>query len=217
MRRANSFSVRATRACDVHPPRGSVELTKKVGKGETILKTVSLPFEFFGEMALVDEGQGRHRPRTQSTTKLAVIDQATFENMILTNGKFALKIIKVLSERIRRSNIQIGDLIETLPRERIIRGLVDYALLKGERIFSGIKLNVDEASAWMNTHLGISLAEAVNFIHRLVKEESINYAPTSSRVRESVVLSSEFIKANNRAPRLKSILRCSKPGDEDTI
>jgi CRP/FNR family transcriptional regulator, cyclic AMP receptor protein len=177
---------------------GAVELTKKTGKGETILKTVSQPYEFFGEMALVDGRPRSATARAKTIAKLAPIDQATFERMILTNGKFALKIIKVLSERIRRSNAQIGDLIETLPRERLVRGLVDYAVQGGERIYSGIKVNVDEVAAWMNTHLGISAAEAGLFIHRLVKEESISYAATSARSKEAVVLSEDFIRANNR-------------------
>ena len=38
---------------------GAVELRKKVGKGETVLKTVSTPNDFFGEMALIDD-----RPRS---------------------------------------------------------------------------------------------------------------------------------------------------------
>jgi CRP/FNR family cyclic AMP-dependent transcriptional regulator len=178
--------------------QGSVDLTKKVGKGETILKTVSIPYEFFGEMALVDGRPRSATARANGAAKLALIDQPSFENMILTNGKFALKIIKVLSERIRRSNTQIGDLIETLPRERLLRGIVDFATQKGERVYSGIKVGVDETAAWMNTRLGISTQDAANFIQRLVKEESISYAASSLRSKECLLLSEDFIKANNR-------------------
>ena len=100
---------------------GAVELKIKVDRGETVIKTIDTPNEFFGEMALIDE-----RPRSATAvalrrTNLLAVDGPTFEAMILTNGKFALKIIKVLSERIRRSNEQVSDLIETMPRERIAR------------------------------------------------------------------------------------------------
>jgi len=99
---------------------GSVDLKMKVERGETVLKTVDTPNEFFGEMALLDD-----RPRSASAvatkrTRVLAVNRQTFETMILTNGKFALKIIKVLADRIRRSNDQVSDLIETMPRERIV-------------------------------------------------------------------------------------------------
>jgi CRP-like cAMP-binding protein len=178
---------------------GAVDLKKKVEKGETVLKTVNVPNEFFGEMALLDD-----RPRSATAvaaapTRLIEIDEATFENLILTNGKFALKIIKVLSERIRSSNVQIGELIETVPKERILRGMVDFALQNGEKIFNGgIKINIDAMKAWINSRLGIAVEDVDAYLFKLLKQNSVGYAPTSAKTRENLVLSPEFIKANDR-------------------
>jgi CRP/FNR family transcriptional regulator, cyclic AMP receptor protein len=178
---------------------GSVDLKKKVEKGETVLKTVNVPNEFFGEMALIDD-----RPRSATAiaaapTKLIEVDEATFENLVVTNGKFALKVIKVLSERIRSSNVQIGELIETVPRERILRGMVDYALQHGEKIFNGgIKINIEAMKASVNSRLGIAMEDVDAYIFRLLKQNSVGYAPTSAKTRESIVLSPDFIKANDR-------------------
>jgi CRP/FNR family transcriptional regulator/CRP/FNR family cyclic AMP-dependent transcriptional regulator len=96
---------------------GAVELKMKVEGGETVIKTVDTPNDFFGEMTLLDE-----RPRSATAiaslpTKVLAVDGPTFESMILSNGKFALKIIKVLAARIRRSNVQISELIETMPKD----------------------------------------------------------------------------------------------------
>lgn len=178
---------------------GSVELNKKVEHGETVLKTVNTPNDFFGEMALLDE-----RPRSASAvaikrTKVFVVDGPTFESMIVANGKFALKIIKVLTARIRRSNDQVSDLIETMPKERIARGMTDFAVRHGEPIHGGgIKVNVDAMKNWVNTHLGAGQDEIEAVIYRLLKDESIFWAPTSAKTKENLVLPPEFVKTNDR-------------------
>jgi CRP/FNR family transcriptional regulator, cyclic AMP receptor protein len=178
---------------------GAVELKKKVERGETVLKTVDTPNDFFGEMALLDE-----RPRSASAiavkkTKVLAVDGPTFESMILANGKFALKIIKVLAARIRRSNDQVSDLIETMPKERIARGMTDFALKHGEPIHEGaIKVNVEAMKGWVNTHLGAAQDEIEATIYRLLKNETIAWAPTSAKTKENLVLPEAFVKANDR-------------------
>lgn len=179
--------------------QGAVDLKKKVDKGETVLKTVDTPNDFFGEMALVDD-----RPRSATAiaakpTKLVVVDETIFDNLIMTNGKFALKVIKVLSERIRNSNYQITELIETGQKERIHRGMADYALRFGEKIFNGgQKVNIEEMKSWINSHLGIPKSDLDNHLYRLLKDETVSYAPTSVKTKDHVVLPEDFLKAFNR-------------------
>ncbi len=81
---------------------GAIELKKKLDKGETLIKTICEPNDFFGEMALIDDKPRSATAISVKRSNILVVDGAAFEAMILNNGKFALKIIKVLSERIRR-------------------------------------------------------------------------------------------------------------------
>lgn len=178
---------------------GAVDLKKKVEKGEKVLKTVDTPNDFFGEMALIDD-----RPRSATAvatkpTKLLLVDESSFENIILTNSKFALKVIKVLSERIRNSNFQITELIETGLKERIQRGMADFAIRKGEKIFSGaLKVPIEAMTEWMNSHLGIQRTDIDNQLFKLLKDETVQYAPTSAKTKDSIVLSEDFIRTYNR-------------------
>ena len=178
---------------------GTVDLKKKVEKGEKVLKTVDTPNDFFGEMSLIDD-----RPRSATAvatkaTKLLTVDEVSFENIILTNGKFALKVIKVLSERIRNSNIQITELKETGLKERIQRGMTDFAILRGEKIFSGaLKISIEAMTEWMNSHLGIQRSDIDNQLFRLLKDETVQYAPTSAKTKDCIVLSEEFIRTYDR-------------------
>jgi signal-transduction protein with cAMP-binding, CBS, and nucleotidyltransferase domain len=181
---------------------GAVELKMKVDRGETVIKTVDEPNDFFGEMALLDD-----RPRSATAvavkrTNVLAVDGPTFEAMILANGKFALKIIKVLSARIRRTNDQVSDLIETLPRERVARSMTDFAVHNGERIHEGaFKVNVEAMKAWINGHIGTPLDEIELTVFRFLKSESIAWAPTSVKTKEHLVLPAAFIEANDRRSR----------------
>lgn len=178
---------------------GAVDLKKKVDKGERVLKTVDTPNDFFGEMALIDD-----RPRSATAvaskpTKLLPVDEGSFENIILTNGRFALKVIKVLSERIRNSNFQITELIETGLKERVQHGMVDFAIRNGEKIFNGgTKIAIEEMKQWINSHLGIPIDHIEMHLFRMLKDETVSYAPSSRNTKDCIVLSTEFIRSFNR-------------------
>lgn len=183
--------------------KGCVELRKKVEGGETVLKLVETPNEFFGEMSLID---GRPRSATafaSAKTTLIAVDDAIFDSMVLSNPKFALTIIKTLSARIRSSNVQISELIETIPRERTARGMVDFALQQGEKIFDGgYKVHIESMRSWVNSHTGIALDDFDACLARFLKNEAVRFAATSAKTREHVVLPDSFIKENNRRDRL---------------
>lgn len=178
---------------------GAVELRIKVEKGEKLLKCVDTPHDFFGEMALVDGSPRSATAIAIKPTKLIVVDEAQFEKIVMTNGKFAWKIIQVLSQRIRNSNMQISELVELGLRERVQRGMTDYALKFGEKIYTGgLKIPIQGVKEWLNTRLGIALTDIDSVIFRLLKDEIISYAPTSTKTKDYIILSEEFIRANNR-------------------
>ncbi|MDL2228662.1 Crp/Fnr family transcriptional regulator [Treponema sp. OttesenSCG-928-L16] len=175
---------------------GMIDLKKKVEKGEVVLKTISKPSEFFGEMALIDG-----RPRSASAvaaapSKVIAIDGISFEKMILENGKFALKVIKVLSERIRRSNKQVEELVETTPRERVMFGMAAFASREGERMPNGTyKASLRSMRTWINGRLGIIYEDIDQCITRLLQNRIIAYAASS---REYVLLSERFVVKYDR-------------------
>jgi CRP-like cAMP-binding protein len=172
--------------------RGNVELKKRVDKGEVVLKVISKPSEFFGEMALID-----HRPRSASAiasteTLVFAIDGPSFEKMIVSNGTFALKIIKNLSERIRNSNEQIEKLIETSPRKRIMNGMAEFAFQHGEHLDNGpFKASLRELRQWINSHLGIAFEEVDACVQWMLHSRIVAYAGTS---RDHLLISSRFVR-----------------------
>jgi CRP-like cAMP-binding protein len=76
---------------------GAVALKKK-GR---IIRIVDTPNDFFGELFFLVGEPAAFSAAAIRPSKLLRIEEPDFDRIIQTNGKFALKIIKVLSERFR--------------------------------------------------------------------------------------------------------------------
>jgi CRP/FNR family transcriptional regulator, cyclic AMP receptor protein len=67
----------------------------------TVLDIVE-PGGIFGEMALIDDGPRSAAALAREATEVAVIDKAMFRALISDEPEFALSIMRLLTERIRR-------------------------------------------------------------------------------------------------------------------
>ncbi|MEW6565467.1 MAG: Crp/Fnr family transcriptional regulator [Spirochaetota bacterium] len=178
---------------------GAVELRKEVQGAEIVLKTIDQKNDFFGEMALID---GKPRSATAvavKPTRLIPVDINAFEKMVLTNGKFAWKIIGILSDRIRETNKQLEGLLNTSPKERINFAIADFALKLNTKIHDGrYKVPVEDLKSWLNNRCGVSMDEIDNHLFRLLKSESIAYGASKEKGNTELLISTSFIHQYNR-------------------
>jgi len=185
---------------------GAIELTKRGELGATMLKTVRQANEFFGEMALID---GKPRSATATATKMSSlisVDGSTFENLLMTNGKFAVKIIKVLSERIRKANIQIQDLADTDPKQRVLRGIADYSFKFGEPGTGDARyISLDEMRTWINLHAGCSMESIDAGFYRLLKSKELASLGARAGGEERYVVSGAFLRTWDRRRAAKDL------------
>jgi len=81
---------------------GEVELT--IGGKE--VETLG-PGEPFGEMALIDQAPRVATSTAKGPCKLAVIPEKRFLFMVQTTPQFALQIMKVMADRLRKMNARV--------------------------------------------------------------------------------------------------------------
>jgi len=81
---------------------GQVELTID----DKVLETLG-PGEPFGEMALIDQTPRVATAVAKTQCKLAVISEKRFLFMVQTTPHFALQIMKVMADRIRKMNERV--------------------------------------------------------------------------------------------------------------
>jgi CRP/FNR family transcriptional regulator, cyclic AMP receptor protein len=78
---------------------GEVELAI----GQNVIETVG-PGEIFGEMALIDQAPRTATAVARTPCKLAVISEKRFAFLVQTTPYFALQVMKVMADRLRKMN-----------------------------------------------------------------------------------------------------------------
>jgi len=115
---------------------GKVAISKRVRDMEKQLSTLG-PGEFFGEMSLLTR-----KPRTAtavvtSDAHLLVIDPKTFEAMLRGNAEIAVRMIKMLADRLDEADLQIENLLLRDPDSRVVHYLM-RAAGRGRKAGSGV-------------------------------------------------------------------------------
>ncbi len=72
----------------------------------TVLETLG-PGEPFGEMALIDQAPRTATATAKTPCKLAVISEKRFLFMVAQTPHFALQIMKVMADRLRKMNARV--------------------------------------------------------------------------------------------------------------
>ncbi len=178
---------------------GAIELKKQTEKGEVVLKTLATPNEFFGEMALIDGKPRSTSAITVKETRLIIVDKTVFDTLLRTNGDFAVKMVKVLSARMRHTNTQLADTVDTRPTERIARGIADYSVRFGDKASGDARyVSREELKTWLNSHIGAAREEVDAVIYRLRDSKRLAEAETGKTRGEFLVVSGDFIREHDR-------------------
>lgn len=134
--------------------RVKVSLANRDGK-EIILRILS-PGEFVGEMALLD-GQPRSATVTaMENTEVSLLERSDFVRFIRQHPEAALKMLSVMSWRIRRSNDQIGVLAFSDAYGKVAQVLLDLIRDTGRRGEKGVEVLTDLTRQEMASLAGVT-------------------------------------------------------------
>ena len=165
--------------------QGIVEIRKSTGQSSSKILTTLQKGDMFGEMAIIEK-----QPRSASAvavqpTRVLVLNEKLYENMIGSNPDFARKMNKVLSERIRRADAIIQNIMTTNRQNQLWTGLNQYASEKGVATFKGHRVRIEDFTTWAVQHLGMSDKDVQGILAQLLKREVIAY---SARGKEDILI-----------------------------
>jgi CRP/FNR family cyclic AMP-dependent transcriptional regulator len=165
--------------------QGEVEIRKRTSAKAFRTLITFHEGDIFGEMALIE-----NKPRSATAIALTpcrtlVMNQALLDTMIDNNPDFAKKMIRILSERIRKANFMIQNLASTNRQNQIFNGLKTYAQEKGISTFKGHRVKLSDFLEWARNRLGIAEKEIQHTIDGLLRRRIV--APSAGGKDEIIV------------------------------
>jgi CRP-like cAMP-binding protein len=165
--------------------QGSVEIRKSTGPSSSKTLITLRKGDIFGEMAIIEKKPRSATAVAVEPAKLLGVNEKLYDSMIGTNADFARKMNKLLSERIRKSNAIIQNIMTTNRQNQLWAGLMEYARERGISTYKGSKVNVLEFTQWATVHIGMSEKDVESLLCVLLKREIITY---SAKGKEEILV-----------------------------
>ena len=107
--------------------KGQVKVVLIGEDGREVILSVLGDGDFFGEMALIDDEPRSAHVIAMKDSSLLVLRREDFQSQVAANPKIALKLLRVLVQRLRRADAKIGGLVLLDVNGRVAQLLLDLA------------------------------------------------------------------------------------------
>ena len=166
--------------------QGLVEIRKSTGQSSNKILATLQKGDMFGEMAIIEKQPRSATAVAVQPTRVLVLNEKLYDSMLGSNPDFARKMNKVLSERIRRADSIIQNILSTNRQNQLWAGLVQYAREKGVSSFTGSRVSINEFTAWAVQHLGMTDKDVRGILAQFLNREVIAY---SARGKDEIIIS----------------------------
>lgn len=170
--------------------KGTVEVRKKTVDAEKTLMAMKAG-DIFGEMALIDGSMRSAKAVAIEDVKVLAVNETMFEKMVLGNNEFALKVIKILSSRIRNTNKHLKELLSQSRQLIVYNALKEYAEISGVTSYKGKKVKSVAFINWAIEHIGINNNEIKEILKELIIKE---YVLKGAGIDELIIAKDKIVK-----------------------
>jgi CRP-like cAMP-binding protein len=165
--------------------QGVVEIRKSTGPSSSKILTTLQKGDMFGEMAIIEKQPRSATAVAVQPTRVLVLNDRLYDSMLGSNPDFARKMNRVLSERIRRADSIIQNIMTTNRQNQLWSGLLQYAKERGVSTFKGSRVNVVEFTQWAIEHLGITEKDVQAIVAQLLKRQIVAF---SARGKDEILV-----------------------------
>jgi CRP/FNR family transcriptional regulator, cyclic AMP receptor protein len=156
--------------------QGVVEIRKSTGPSSSKILTTLQKGDMFGEMAIIEKQPRSATAVAVQPTRVLVLNERLYDAMLGSNPDFARKMNRVLSERIRRADSIIQNIMTTNRQNQLWSGLLQYAKERGVSTFKGSRVNIVEFTQWAIEHLGITEKDVQAIVAQLLKRQIVSFS-----------------------------------------
>jgi CRP-like cAMP-binding protein len=163
---------------------GGIKVVLPSPDGQEIVLSVIGPSEVVGEIALLD-GQ----PRTADCVAIAptetlTLDRRDFLPLLQSRPEVALAMVDVLCERLRKTSLQVENLVFSDPEVRLARAVLDLA---GRNLTAGSR-RIVMTQQQLGTMIGLSRESTNKILRRWEKTGAIRLSKGGLEVLDAVPL-----------------------------
>jgi CRP/FNR family cyclic AMP-dependent transcriptional regulator len=152
---------------------GTVGIHKKVNDSYKLLIELK-EGDMFGEMAIIDKKPRSARAVALTPVRLFPVTDNLLYQLIRSNPEFTMRLVKILSNRLRESNHQITSLLKG-DRKKIVQShLSTFANLHGKEANNGYIISLNPFLKWAILRVGLDLKDIQEAINLLIKEKMVN-------------------------------------------
>ena len=116
---------------------GRVKVVITSSDGKEFILTVLGAGQVFGEMALLESAPRSASVVTLSAVEVLIISRTDFQRLLESNPRISLRLMAILSRRLRRANSKMESLAYMDVAGRLARYLLDLARDHGQRLGNG--------------------------------------------------------------------------------
>ncbi|MBM9499161.1 cyclic nucleotide-binding domain-containing protein [Leptospira sp. 201903071] len=168
--------------------KGKVGIHKKVKEAYKLLVELK-EGDMFGEMALIDKTPRSARAVARTDVSLIAINEGAFFNLIKTNPGFSMKIVKILSSRLRETNKTIASLLKADKKNLVTSALINFSQTHGEQDGASYRIHLNHFMKWAILRVGLEHQDLVHAISLLVKDKMVEQRkedPSTLIIREAL-------------------------------
>jgi CRP/FNR family transcriptional regulator, cyclic AMP receptor protein len=164
---------------------GVVEIRKSTGASSSKILTTLQKGDMFGEMAIIEKQPRSATAVAIQPTRVLSLNERLYDSMVAANPDFARKMNRVLSERIRRADAIIQNIMTTNRQNQLWAGLLEYAREKGVATFKGARVGMAEFTTWAVEHLGMTEKDVQGILAQFLKRGVVAY---SARGKDEILV-----------------------------
>ncbi len=137
---------------------GNVKISLPAEEEEGVVLAYLGPGQFFGELALLDESPRSATVTAVEATETLALERADFLDFLKWYPDAAIRILAVLSQRLRHLNSQLEDIIFSNPQARLAKTLLKLGDSCGKETPEGREISVPLTLADLAGMAGVSIA-----------------------------------------------------------
>lgn len=153
---------------------GKVKIFKTTADGKEQILHILQNGDIFAEVVLFDAGPYPATALVMEEAQIGLIRNADVENLIRQCPELALKILKVMSKRLRAAQGQIRDLALKDTYGRVASMLIKLAREHGAEIEQGIRINLSLSRQELANLIGTTRETVTRILSELKKSKIID-------------------------------------------